>query len=175
MTFFDQYSYKQKNYALMILTVLLVAASYKRAFKTTLETKAYRTELEGKIAYSKNAINEIKIKQLEIAQLNKLLGKENITIEKVQQGFLNFLQRKSTGIIVYQVDEVLNYQHPDFSINTHRITLKGGFLNTLKFIYELEHHFDLAKLINVSFEYKKYNSEENEQLYTTLLMQNYER
>jgi hypothetical protein len=175
MTFFDQYTYKQKNYALMILSVLLIAASYKRAFKTTIETSNYKTELTDKIAYSKHAIQEIRTTQAEIAHLNKLLGKENITIEKVQQGFLNFLQRNSSGIIVYEVDEVLTYQHPDFKINTHRVILKGGFINTLRFINELELNFDLAKLINVSFEYKKYNSEENEELYTTLLLQNYER
>ncbi len=175
MTFFDQYSFKQKNYALLILTVLLIAASYKRAFKTTLDTLAYKQELTEKIAISQNAVNEIRITQAQIAHFNKLLGKENITIEKVQQGFLNFLAKDKTNLIVYQVDEVLTYKHPDFSINTHKIILKGNFLETLRFIYNLERKFDLAKLINVSFEYKKYNSEENEELYTTLLLQNYER
>lgn len=175
MTFFEQYSYKQKNYALMILAVLLVAVSYKRAFKQTVETVAYKHELEAKIAQAKNAKYEIGFTKKQISHLNKLLGKENITVEKVQQGFLNFLERKSAGIIVYQVDEVLNFKHPDFSINTHKIILKGNFINTLKFIYQLEHNFDLAKLIEVSFEYKKYNAEESEQLYTTLLLQNYQK
>lgn len=175
MTFFDQYTYRQKNYALAILTVLLLAASYKRAFKTTLETVQYRTELNEKIAYSKNLIADIRITQSEIKHYNKLLGKENVTIEKVQQGFLNFLAKNKTDLIVYQVDEVLTYQHPDFKINTHKIILKGNFLQTLRFIYKLEKEFDLAKMINVSFEFKKYNSEEKEDLYTTLLLQNYER
>ena len=175
MTFFDQYSYKQKNYALVIVSVLLIAASYKRAFKTTIETRAYRKELVDKIETSKHAIVDIRKTQREIAYLNKLLGKEDITIEKVQQGFLNFVQTNSTSISVHQVDEVLTFQHPDFSINTHRIVLKGNFIPTLKFIYELETKFDLAKLVNVNFEFKKYSSEEKEQLYTTLLMQNYER
>jgi hypothetical protein len=175
MTFFDKYSYKQKNYALVILSILLIAACYNRKFKTTIETLVFRTELTGKIESSKHAIVEIRQTQREIAYLNKLLGKEDITIEKVQQGFLNFVQTNSTSISVHQVDEVLTYQHPDFSINTHRIVLKGNFIPTLKFIYELETKFDLAKLVNVNFEFKKYSSEEKEQLYTTLLMQNYER
>ena len=175
MTFFDQYTYKQKNYALLVLVILLIAASYKRVFKITLETLAYKTELEQKIIQAKNASFDLKIVQSEIHYLNKLLGKEDVTIEKVQQGFLNFQDEHSSRIIVYQVDEVLNYQHPDFAINTHRIILKGGFINTLKFIYELEREFDLAKLINVSFDYRKNNSEETESLYTTLLLQNYQR
>lgn len=175
MTFFDSYSYKQKNYALLLVSVLLLAASYKRAFKTTLETLKYQTELENKIAQSTTAVSEIRATQREISQLNKLLGKENVTIEKVQQGFLNFVQQRSHGIIVYQVDEVLTYKHPDFTIHTHRVVLKGGFIPTLQFIYELENRFDLAKLMNATFEYKKYSSNEKEELYTTILLQNYER
>ena len=175
MTFFDQYSYKQKNYALLILGVLLAAVSYKRAFKVTIETLAAKKELEDKIEKARFAVRDIRDTQKEIAFLNKLLGKENVTIEKVQQSFLDFIDKNSKDLIVYQVDEVLTFKHPDFSINTHRVILKGKFIPTLQFLYQLEKEFDLAKLVNVNFEYKKFNSEEKEQLYTTILLQNYER
>ena len=117
MTFFEQYSYKQKNYALLLIAVLLVAVSYKRAFKITLETLGYKQELTQKIADAHHAVSSIRTTQRDIAYLNKLLGKENSTIEKVQQGFLDFLEKNSSNVIVYQVDEVLNYKHPDFSVN----------------------------------------------------------
>jgi hypothetical protein len=175
MTFFDQYSYKQKNYALLILAVLLIAVSYKRSFKVTLETIDAKQELEQKIEKAHFAVRDIRHTQREIAFLNRLLGEENVTIEKVQQSFLVFLEKNSNDIIVYQVDEVLKFKHPDFSINTHRVILKGKFIPTLQFLYQLEKEFDLAKLVSVNFEYKKFNSEEKEQLYTTLLLQNYER
>ncbi|MFN5444891.1 MAG: hypothetical protein ACK48V_11775 [Crocinitomicaceae bacterium] len=175
MTFFDQYSYKQKNYALLILAVLLIAVSYKRSFKVTLETIDAKQELEQKIEKAHFAVRDIRHTQREIAFLNRLLGEDNVTIEKVQQSFLVFLEKNSNDIIVYQVDEVLKFKHPDFSINTHRVILKGKFIPTLQFLYQLEKEFDLAKLVSVNFEYKKFNSEEKEQLYTTLLLQNYER
>jgi hypothetical protein len=173
MTFFDSYSYRKKNYALAIVTVLLVAASYKRVFKNTVETVAYKKELQSQLQQSANAIDEIKETQRLLLHMNRLLGKENLTVEKVQQGFLNFFAKYARGILVYQVDEVLAFQHPDFTIYTHRILLKGNFLETLRFMYLLEKNFDLAKLINVQFDYKKYNSEEKEAVYTTLLIQNY--
>jgi hypothetical protein len=175
MTFFDKYSYKQKNYALALLAVLLVAVSYKRAFSTTIETRQYRDELEEKVLMAQTASVDIRLCKAQINNLNRLLGKENITIEKVQQGFLNFFARYSERIAVYQIDEVLTYQHPDFSINTHRIVLRGDYLNTLKFIYRFEQDFDLARLINISFEYKKYMADSHEELYTTILIQNYLR
>lgn len=175
MTFFEQYSYKQKNYALLILAVLLIAVSYKRAFKVTIETIDAKQEMGQKIELAKHAVQEIRNTQKDISFLNKLLGKENVTIEKVQQTFLDFLEKKSKNVIVYQMDEVLTFNHPDFTINTHRVILKGKFKPTLMFLYHLEKEYDLAKLVHVDFAYKKFNSDEKDQLFTTILLQNYER
>jgi len=175
MTFFETYSYKKKNYALLVLVILLLAVVYKRSIKTTLEIQQVRTELSEKLDKSQFVVSDIRNIQSQITGLNRHLGQENNTVEKVQQGFLNFFARKSNGLIVNQIDEVLTYQHPDFSIKTHRIVIKGGFINVLRFIYVLEKDFDLARLINVSFDYQKYPNDEREALYTTLLLQNYLR
>jgi hypothetical protein len=175
MTFFDKYSFKQKKYAALILGILLFAASYKRAFSTTIETRKAKQELIQKINDAKFAVSGIKQANKNLKELNKLIGKENVTIEKVQQGFLTFFTRKSKGLSIFQIDEVLRFKHPDFSILTHRIEIKGNFLDALSFIYTLEKEFDLAKLINVDFLYKKLNSEEQASMYTIILLQNYER
>lgn len=175
MTFFDKYSFKQKNYAIGILFILLVAVSYKRVFSTTIETGTYRDELEEKLLIAQNADQQIKTRYAQIAGLNRYLGEENQTVEKVQQGFLNFFAKKADGLTVFQIDEVLNFKHPDFEINTHRIVMKGAYTNSLKFIYELERDFEQAKVLNISFDYRKYSSEDQMELYTTLLIQNYLR
>lgn len=173
MEFFDKYSYKQKNYVLALLAVLIAAVVYKHKISILLETKELKRELEEKIQLAATADNEIRSTQIEIAQLNRFLGEENNSIEKVQQGFLNFFAKKATKISVYQVNEVLGYQHPDFTINTHLVVLKGDYLHTLRFIYDLEKEFRLAKILNCTFEYKKSSSDDEKSLYTTLLIQNY--
>lgn len=175
MTFFDKYSYKQKNYALLVVLVLLLAVTYKRSISVTLELNNYSYELDEQLQLAKIAISEIGLKQVSIHQLNQVLGKENSSVEQVQQGFLNFFAQNTTALQVYKIDEVIKFQHPDFTINTHQIVLKGEYTNTLKFLYLLEKEFDLARLANVSFEYKKMSSEEPEALYTTLFIQNYLR
>jgi hypothetical protein len=175
MEFFDKYSYKQNNYALAILSVLLIAVAYKRAFSVSVETSAYKQELVDKLLVAESADQDIRIKQEQLAKLNLMLGEENNTIEKVQQGFLNFFAQNTDALNVHEISEVLNYKHPDFAINTHRIVLKGDYLNTLDFIYKLERDFKLAKILNTTFQFKKYNSEEEKDLYTTLLIQNYLR
>jgi hypothetical protein len=175
LTFFDKYSFQQKNYALAILTVLLIAVAYKKAFSISLDTIKYQTELTDKVEKASHADQDIRSNQIEIMKLDRFLGKENSTVEKVQQGFLNFFAEKAKNIAVHQIDEVLNFKHPDYEINTHSIVLKGDYLSTLNFIYALETDFPLGKILNITFEYKRPSSEDNEALYTTLLMQNYLR
>lgn len=173
MTFFEKYSFKQKNYALALFSILLIAVSYKKAFNVSIETRIVRDELRLKLEKAATANSEIKIKQIELAQLNRYLGEENNTVEKVQQGFLNFFARNAEGLAVYEIQGVLNYKHPDFEINTHRIILKGGFLESLSFIYKLEKNFSLGKILNVKYEHKRYSYEDTKNLYTILLIQNY--
>ena len=175
MTFFDNYSFKKKNYALLVLIVLLLAVVYKRSIKTTLEIRTYRSELIDKVEKASFAVHDIQLVQQQINGLNSYLGQENNSVEKVQQGFLNFFARHTQQLTVYQLDEVLTYQHPDFSVKTHRIVLKGGFISTLKFIHQLETNFELARLIHVSFAFQKYPNDTDESLYTTILLQNYLR
>lgn len=175
MTFFDKYTYKQKNYALLVLGVLLAAVAYKRGFGPTFEIKDYQAELQQKLELAASADDQIRTKQIEIAQLNRLLGEEGNTIEKVQQEFLNFFAANAKGVSVHEINEVLHFQHPDFAINTHRVVLRGGYTNTLQFLYEVEKRFKLAKILNVSFEFTKKEADGEKALFTTILIQNYLR
>ena len=175
MTLFEKYSYRQKNFALLIIAVLLFAAAYKRSFKTTLDTLSYLSELDVKLATANHSQNETKQVQREINHINRLLGKEDVTIEQVQQGFLNFFASHSSGLIVHQMEEVYTFQHPDFIINTYRIDIKGDFISTLKFIYQFEKNFDDARLIHTQFELIQNSDNNRKELITTLLIQNYEQ
>lgn len=174
MTFFDKYTYKQKFLALCVICLLLLAATYKRVFKTTLDLQTYIQELQFKKEGLINLASDIRLERNQIFKLNKLLGKQNVTIDKVQKDFLTFFEAQSADLLVYQMDEVIRFEHPDFIIHTHRIVLRGGFLPMLKFIDKLEKEFDLARLTTISIEKVKIDQEEKEYLYTTLLLQNYE-
>lgn len=173
MTLFEKYSYKQKNLALLVIGVLLFAVAYKRSFSTTIETNAYISELELKKAEAESSQTAIRNLQLEIATVNKLLGRENVSIEQVQQGFLNFFARKSKNLSVQQIEEVYTFDHPDFSINTFRIDIKGDFIEQLRFIHALEKDFEDARLIHTHFETKKDLISGKSDLISTLLLQNY--
>lgn len=171
MTFFDNYSYRTKKIAVLVIVALLVVVVYKRAIQPTLELKAYRTELEEKKRLALLAPHELRLKQQRIKMLNQVLGKENSSIEEVQLKFLKFFDQKAQKLKIYQVSEVLDYEHPDFTIYTHEIVIKGDYLSSLRFIHQLETKFDDAKVVHVFFEYKKMYSIESEALYTYIYLQ----
>jgi hypothetical protein len=173
MTLFEKYSYKQKNLALLVIGVLLFAVAYKRSFSTTIETTAYIAELKEKKQQAESSQSEIANLQLEISTVNRLLGRENVSIERVQQGFLNFFALKSRSLSVQQIEEVYTFDHPDFSINTFRIDIKGDYLSQLRFMHALEKEFDDARLIHTHFETKKDLVSGKSDLISTLLLQNY--
>ncbi|MCH2229637.1 MAG: hypothetical protein MK105_04770 [Crocinitomicaceae bacterium] len=175
MTFFDKYSFKQKNYGLIVLSVLLIAVTYKRAISITIEKRSYSNELSTKLTKAETAFDAVRNKQIMLSNLNRHLGEENNSVEQVQQDFLNFFAKNSKGLKVMQIHEVLNYKHPDFEINTHKIVLAGGYLNSIKFIYDLEQEFNAAKILNVSYKLWKEPNQESQTLHTTLLIQNFLR
>ncbi len=110
-----------------------------------------------------------------IAKLNRFIGEQNNSVEKVQQEFLNFFAKNTENITVYQINEVLNFKHPDFEINTHRVILKGDFKSILNFVYLLEKDFNFAKILKVRFQYTRKDLNDEKGLYTTLLIQNYKK
>lgn len=173
MTFFDGYSYRQKNLALLVLGVLLIAVSYKRAFRISIETYRYLQELTVKQQEAVVSSRDIQSIQVEIATLNKLLGNENVALEEVQQGFLNFIAKYGTGVDVQEMEEVYAFDHPDFRINTFKINIKGPFLSQLRFIYSLERKFNDAQLIHANTFFRKNLDLDKDELITTLLLQNY--
>jgi hypothetical protein len=173
MTLFEKYSFRQKNVALLILGGLLAIVSYKRSFSTTIETRKFLSELEIKKSAAMQSYGNIQVLQKEIIQINRLLGKENVSIEEVQQSFLNFFAMRSSGLVVHQIEEVYSFDHPDFRINTFRIDLKGDFLSLLKFLHNLETRFNDARLIHSAYEVKKNEETGKLELISTLLLQNY--
>lgn len=173
MTLFEKYSYKQKNFALLILAVLLFAAAYKRSFKNTIEARNYISELNQKIESGIQSSTIVLRERRSVQHLNKLLGNENSSLEKTQQSFLNFFARNANNITVQQIDEVYTFDHPDFQINTFKIELKSDFKAVLKFIYALELQFNDARIVHTVNEIKENPENGKNELITTLLLQNY--
>lgn len=173
MTFFEGYTYRQKNNVLVLLVILLAAVAYKHSYLTTSELIEERDRLDFEKEKARYADESIQIKQKELFLLNNFIGKQNLSVEEVQQDFLNFFDSCATNLIVYEIDKVRTYAHPDFQINTHKIVIKGDFIESLKFVHKLESDFRSGVVYNADFEIQKRAIDAKRVLFTTLLIQNY--
>lgn len=173
MKFFEKYTYRQKKVALLIIIVLLGAAAYKRAFSVTLDQLALNDELQQKENEAQNSVQTLKNKTLQLNQVNKVIGKENVPNEIVQHSFLSFVKNQDVNLIVNSIDEPHQYQHPDFIINTNKVTLKGNYLATTSFIHQFETKFNLGRLVSLRCFKQKNRSTRKEELLTTLFFQNF--
>lgn len=176
MNWFSKYTFRQKNFALLIIFGLLLMVTYKRALNPTLESLDLRSELTEKRMEAQLSLSTLKIKRIELSNVNKLIGQEGVTTEKVQQGLLSFhTSRSQDGVNVSQIDEPYYYIHPDFYIYTNQVTLKGDFHSLHKFIFDLETEFDLARVVSIKYYIEKNYIDSREELYATLLLQNFEK
>lgn len=173
MTFFDQYSFKVKNRALLGLIGLMCLLLFKKVYYETLESRKVLSEIQTKIKANGNTNKTIRVLQRQLFSINKYLGVEEDNPKKTQQQFLLFFNDYSKNIEIESVSEVIVYNHPDFKINTFKIELKGTFKFLVQFIFALEMHFDFGRVVSTSFETRVNYQTNLKSLYSTIIIQNY--
>ncbi|MEX1193170.1 MAG: hypothetical protein WED10_00015 [Brumimicrobium sp.] len=173
MKLFEKYSFKQKKLFVLVLFVLLGAVAYKRSFKVTLDQLQLNGELEHDKERAQNSLQTLKQKTVQLNQINAIIGKENVQNETVQHTFLNFLQLTDAKLKVDHIEGVYQYKHPDFIINTNKITLNGNYLETTSFIHQFESEFDLGRLVSLKLSKNMNRSSRNKELLTTMYFQNF--
>jgi hypothetical protein len=173
MKLFEKYTYRQRKIAVLAIFLLLCVASYKRTFSVTLDLINLREELTQKKHEAENSGVTLKRKQEELIKINNLIGEENVPNDRVQHGFLTFVDNSKTSLIVEEVEEVYRFNHPDFVINTNEITLKGNYRSMVRFLYNFEKNFDLARLVSVQIFVKKNREKKINELFLKVLVQNF--
>lgn len=169
---FDQYTYKQKTIALIILFVLLSITAYKRSFSNLIS--AYK-ENKNLIRLSK----EIKSKSKNLDKLSKdiakydsYLGNQNVTSEEAQQEIINFATLHN-GVSINNMQSIHTYKGENYRAYTNQLDVTGGVNELLLLAYDFETKFNLSRVINTQF-YKIKKGNSAEQLHLKIVFQNYE-
>lgn len=173
MKLFEKYTYRQKKIAVLAIFLLLCVVSYKRTFSVTLDLLNLRKELTEKKYDAENSGETLKHKQHELFKINNLIGEENVPNERVQHGFLTFVDSSNTPLNVVEVEEVYRFDHPDFVINTNEIVLTGDYRSMVEFLYDFEKNFLLARLVSVKIYIKKNREKKINELFLKVLVQNF--
>ena len=82
---FDRFTYKQKNYGLLVLFVLMLIVSYKRSLVLTLNAMEELKNQELQLASAATAQESIEMFRISIAHLNKNIGRSDLEPDKVNQ------------------------------------------------------------------------------------------
>ena len=164
---------KTKHNIAYLCMILCVFVFYTNYLKGTIELKNHNEILTQKIENSINFTNEINNLKKQNVLIGKILGNNNFTIEDVQYKLLNFLSSTNRDLKIFQIKNILKFSQPDYTIYTHQFDIEGDFKSILKLIYLFENKLKFARIISLKTEKKiDYNTNEN-QLITSLIIQNY--
>jgi Tfp pilus assembly protein PilO len=170
---FEQYSYKIKFKFLLIFFVILSIAAYRRSFSSLIDVVKENKLLTSKIETMGKKTQNIAQLKSEIARLDKMIGKEGIGKEKVQQGIVSFLLENSSGVSISDMQSIHEVEDTNYKVYTYQIDLVGNFNQLVQLVYVFEKNFDYSKMVSIKFYMDKKNNK-NEVLHLKILFQNYE-
>lgn len=172
---FDRFTYRQRNYGLLGLFILMLMVGYKRSFVLSLNAlNEIETQEQQKLA-TINSQNNIQTLEFEIAQLNKNIGRSDIEPDKVNQEILSEISdyAKNNQVNLERLEKTHDFKTVDFNIYSNLIAVEGSFNGILSLIHHMENHFEFARLTNVDLYKEKDFKNKKNKLYAKLLFQHY--
>ena len=172
---FDRFTYKQKNYGLLIILLLMIMVSYKRSFSLTIsalnELKNQKEQLES----TKHVQEDIESLKIQIIQLNNNIGKSDIKPDQVQQKILSEISQfsNSNNVNLEKLEETHAFKTVDYTIYSNLIRVQGSFNGILSLAYHMENTFAYARVTNVNVFKETDLSTKKEKLYGEFLFQHY--
>lgn len=170
---FENYSYKIKLKALIIVFCMLSFAAYKRSFSSLISVIKENNELKNKVESIDSKSKGLYILNNELAIIDKVLGKENTHKENIQQDLVSFVTDQAKNVTIYELKSTHEFADENHKIYTHQLNVTGGINELLKLSYDFEKKFTLSKVVSVEFYTMKKNNL-NETLHLKIIFQNYE-
>lgn len=165
---------KKKFYFLIGGAVFFLLISYKFALSKTVVAFQQKKELTEKILVADNAPQQIAELKIKVKELNTILGtKSGIEDDfhfKILNVSSNYLQDHDIVINNYPEEHI--FQENDYMLRTNILTVKGGFVDLLQFLFYMEKQNEIGKIVSSSFylEKEKYSRKNN--LFLKLYIQN---
>ncbi|WP_281635429.1 hypothetical protein [Flavobacterium marginilacus] len=170
---FENYSYKQKFHALIVIFFMVSITAYKRSFCTLYEViSEYRTLSKTVDDINKKAKNTSGLNK-DISYLDKIMGKEGVSKEMVQQGIISFASENSREISINDLKPIHDFLEDDYHIITNQLDVTGNSNQLLKLTYDFEKSFNLSRIVSMNFYTAKKNNK-SEILHLKMIFQNYE-
>lgn len=170
---FDNYSYKKKFTALIVIFFMLSITAYKRSFHALFQVINEYQILSEKVDDINKKANNMEGLIRDIAYLDKIIGKEGITKEMAQQGIVGFATKKHPQISINDLQPIHIFSDDNYRIVTNQIDITGNADQLLRLGYDFEKEFDFSRIVGMNFYTIKKNNK-FEILHLKMIFQNYE-
>ena len=171
---FEKYSYKKKFLALLVLTFVIAITAYKRSFSTLIQIIKEHNALSEKIEdINRKASSSTNLAE-EVAYLDRIIGKEGISKEAIQQEIVNFTSKRHPKVSINVLEPIHLFPDENHTIITNQIDVTGNVNQLLQLGYDFEKNFSDSRIVNMHFYTTKKNNK-IDLLHFKLIFQNYEK
>ena len=169
---FEQYTYKQKCIALLVIFIMLSYTAYKRSFKNFIEVYQENKELNFRSQEITTKSRNLELLSMEIASYDKYLGNQNVARDIVQQEIIAF-STQHQGISISDLQAIHTYEGESYSIYTNQLDVTGNINNLIQLAYDFETQFNFSRVVSTNYYTLKKNNN-TEILHLKIVFQNYE-
>lgn len=172
---FNNFTYKQKFLALVVLAILLGFTAYKRSFRLTIDAYRNYKGAAEKLRKINNSWQRAKSVENEVDYLDNLIGRKAMDADIVQQEILTKLSEIENSMELVKLERVHKANNEYFNIYTNQLVLSGRFDQLLRGTYSFEKDFEFSRLVCLNFYSEKELRTRRLKLYARLIFQNYEK
>lgn len=166
-------NYKQKNILMLLAAIIVGYFAYSRAITATLNLKSECTVLEEQSLQAESAADEIKLVQLELANINRMLGNGKKNLGDINRELVEFVTQKAfqKNMLLKDFPEVHAYQGAQMNLYTQQCELQGNFKNIVELIHDLEKEFATINIASVRYYSKQDIKTKKNYLYAECFIQ----
>lgn len=171
---FNQLTYKQKFFAVILIFVLLGLATYKKTYKQLFSANTELRHVEQKLSTAQGSYDQVIYLKNELNYLDAIIGGNN-KAEDVQQQLLDFIIKSNIEVNVITISDVHIFEENEFNIVTNQIELSGNYEDLVSLLYKIEKEFNNSRVSNIEFYSKKNYRTNTKKLFLKITLHNYEK
>jgi len=170
---FKKVTYRKKNQALVVVTILFAISIYEAALKKTIVAYNDYKNLELQIQAAHDEPKRMEQLQIKNAKMDMLLGNEG-KYSDIQQSILGIVTAycNQNNLVLEEFPTPTIENNKGITIQTNIITIEGGFNKLLNLIYLFEQKYKIGKVVSVAYKLTKENSASIPKLNVIIYLQN---
>jgi uncharacterized protein YjbI with pentapeptide repeats len=172
---FLNYTYKQLNLLLILLSVFLITIIYRQNIVPTLNLYSECEQMRSQLEKVQNAGTKLSILKSEYRKLNKISGNSKLTNEEIRQAILSNTNLYSKDAAITSIKEPHIFESDKMQVVTHLVDVQGYFNELVTITNRFESKFSDARLSAAKFYSIEDNRTKKTCLYGTFYFQNFKK